>query len=138
MTHELTAAFGIIEGMPNCEKLILLVQDKNKPEPRRWKLPGGKNKEKENPELTVVREINEEIGITVHQPLDTNVIFKKHVEDSHVFIVYRVKYYDGEIMAGTEIEQVAFFEPWHIKQLILADEILPRHAMALTRYLKII
>ncbi len=131
------AIFGIILGIPEFENHILMVQDKNKPEPRKWKLPGGKNKSNEWPALVVVREISEEVGIVVCQPLDTSVVFKKYV-DNHFFAVYAVQHYQGSIVIGAEIEKAEFFTANQIKPMIRNNEILPRHAMALTKYLGII
>ena len=131
------AVYGIVQGIPEHEKHILLIQDKNKPEPRMWKLPGGKNESGEWPALVVVREISEEIGIVIHQPLDTDIIFKK-AETSHLFAVYAVPHYQGNVKAGAEIERAEFFTADQIKLMIRNNQILPRHAMALIKHLGII
>ncbi len=125
------SVFGIIEILNK----ILLVIDKNKPLPNMWKLPGGKANTGEYPELTLTREIMEEIGINIERPLETDVIFKKKVsEDGHIFMVYTTRYYVGEVSIGEEIEKAKLFSLEQIKPMILQNEILPRHAMALTQY----
>jgi 8-oxo-dGTP diphosphatase len=52
---------------------IPLVMDPQKPVPRYWKFPGGRSEAGETPAATAVRELREEIGVSV-QPEDLKVL----------------------------------------------------------------
>lgn len=126
------AVFGIIEGLP--DEKILLIHDKDKPAPAMWKLPGGKMEDGEWPELALIRELNEELRINVMPPSDKDVVFEKDL-GNHIFRVYKVRYYNGEINAGDEVEWLKLFSLGEITEMISNDKILPKHAQALTAYM---
>src|SRR3990167_1578587 len=67
MNDKCFAVFGIIEGLPEGEGKILLIHDKGKPSPAMWKLPGGRSniEIEECPEYALIREIDEEVKITI-------------------------------------------------------------------------
>lgn len=130
------AVFAVVESVPNHEDKILLVQEKTNKFPKYWKLPGGKTEIGEYQELALVRELNEEIGINIRRPLETDIIFKIR-KTNHIFVVYKAIYYGGKVIAGREIEILSFFLSNDIKKMIINNEILPRHAMALGKYLQL-
>lgn len=126
------AVFAIIEGVPD-KSGILLIQDKGKPAPHFWKLPGGKGEKGEHPEWTLARELEEELGIEVSNILPTDIIFRKKAAD-HEFLVYKAAYDGGEIKEGNEIQRISFFSLEEIKKMLIGNEILPKHAIALAQY----
>lgn len=58
---------------------VLLIHEKNHPEPKLYKCPGGKNKGKEKPEETLLRELGEELGLKT-------CIKKMQKEKSYIFL----------------------------------------------------
>ena len=136
MERKCFAVFGIIEGLPEGEGKILLIHDKGKPSPAMWKLPGGRSniEIEECPEYALIREIDEEVKITIMLPDKKDVVLEKNLEN-HIFKVYKAKYYDGKINAGEEVEWIKLFSVNEINSMILANEILPKHAQALTKYI---
>lgn len=133
------AVFGIVKGIKGQGDNILLIRDIRKKESdvRFWKLPGGKSESGEYPELTLVRELFEEIKINIIRPLDKDIIFKKE-ENGHIFLVYKARYYNGRVRKGDEVEEISFFSPREAEGMILSNEILPNHATALLVYLELI
>ena len=135
------SVFAVIEGIPPDDKKILLIHEKPKDRYdfwlRFWKLPGGKVKPNEYPELTVIREISEEIGINIFPPENKDVFFSKNLGD-RTFQVYRVDYYGGELQPGEEIEEIRLFSFEEIKLMIIGSKILPNHAAAIKKYFQII
>jgi len=128
------AVFAIIEGLPEeSEGKILLIHDKYKPAPAMWKLPGGKAENGEYPELALIRELMEEIKINVIPPTEKDVVFEKDC-GNHIFRVYKVRYYNGKVDASEEVEWVRLFSVGEVKKMIKRNEILPKHAQALTAY----
>ncbi|MEK9168312.1 MAG: NUDIX domain-containing protein [Patescibacteria group bacterium] len=127
------AVFGIIEGLPDGK--IPLIHDKDKPAPAMWKLPGGRTENGECPEFALIRELDEEIKINVLPPKDEDVIFEKDL-GSHIFRVYKVRYYNGKIAAGDEVEWMKMFSMAEVKQMISENKILPKHAQALSKCLE--
>ena len=126
------AVFAIIEGLP--QEKILLIHDKGKPAPAAWKLPGGKAEDGECPEFALIRELSEEVKINVIPPTEIDVIFEKDL-GNHIFKVFKARYHSGEICAGEEIEWIKLFSIEEIKAMIIGNQILPKHAMALTKYI---
>jgi len=135
------SVFAVVEGMPSDDKKIPLIREKTKDLygfwPRLWKLPGGKVEPNEYPELTVIREISEEIGINIFPPENKDVFFSINLGD-HTFQVYRVDYYGGELQAGEEIEEIRLFSFKEIEPMMIGSKILSNHAAAIKKYLQAI
>jgi len=125
------AVFGILEGLSSGK--ILLIQDKNKPAPSMWKLPGGKSEKGESSIIALIRELEEELKINILPLNDKDVVFEKNL-DSHIFMVYKVNYI-SKAEVGEEIEKLKLFSVAEIKGMIAHNEILPRHAQALNAYM---
>ena len=129
------AAFVVVTGM---QKGIPLVIEKGNFPKKMWKLPGGRPKEidKENgvlrPEYTVMREVNDEIGVVVEYPEKE---FFKISKPRHDFIVLKAKYFSGDFIAKAEIEKVGLFTLAEIRQMIEEKQILPDHAEALLKHI---
>lgn len=136
------SVFAIIEGIPSNGRKIPLVREKkdaykNQNMDSLWKLPGGKMDPNEYPELTAIREINEEVGINIFPPKENDIIFSREMNDCHTFLVYRADYYGGELRAGDEIAEIKLFSPEEIELMIIGEKLLTNHAAALKEYLKI-
>lgn len=125
------AVFGIIEGLLNGK--ILLIQDKNKPAPAMWKLPGGKSEKGELPEYALVRELNEELKINIEIPVEKDMVFERDY-GNHIFRIYRVNS-DDKAVVGEEIEKLKMFSAAEIRGMINNGNILPKHAQALAAYM---
>lgn len=86
------------------------------PYPNTWHLPGGGvHLEDETLEAALVREIREEIGITVKDieriSFDEDYEPDKHGETTHyVFLIYKVAYKSGKVKADDDIEELRWFD----------------------------
>lgn len=130
------SVFGIVEDVPGYEGKIPMIQEKGNSfsfPKKMWKLPGGRGEFGEDAELTLIRELQEEIGINIFLPASD--MFKKETPE-HTFKVMRAKYYNGALKLGEEVECVFFFSRKEIETLIDYEEILPNHAEALKAYLR--
>ncbi len=130
------AVFAVIEGIPKHEAEIIMIQDKNKPLPRMWKLIGGTTEDGESASWTILREVNEEIGINIIPPTEKDIILKKELQ-KHIFVTFKAKYYNGSIRRGSEISKLNFFSSEEVVQMIQNGEIVPNHAEALKKYLEL-
>lgn len=127
------SVFGIIEGIPGYEEKIPMIQEKGywKDEDRKWKFHGGKGEFGENPDFTLIRELQEEIKINIFFP--PTEVFRKEMP-GHTFIGMRGKYYSGDIILGEEVERINFFTRQEAEDLIRLGKILPNHAEILKAY----
>ncbi len=132
-----TVVFLIIEKVDG-QKGIPLLQEKNRPEPRMWKLPGGTVEQGEYPELTAYRESQEETGLLIKRLCNEDIIFdeqKKGRFGPYRFVVYRAEYMRGITLLGDEVEKMGFFSPKEVRALLEQGEIVPTHAPALHKWL---
>lgn len=80
-----TKYMGAAAVILNSEGHILLV--KHSYGKNNWDLPGGKSEEKESAEETAIREVQEEVGLTVHTEQLTGVYYDPNFDMHHfVFI----------------------------------------------------
>lgn len=148
MQESTTSSTVARENLPHVDYLIidngeigssiLLVQDKGKNNPPRWKLPGGKqDNPSDSPLFTVHRKTIDEIGITIET---LEEVFRLIVDDPtpHLFIAFAGYAPDARldrlVLNYEEIAHVAFFDERQIKDLIREKLILPRHAQAIEEY----
>jgi 8-oxo-dGTP diphosphatase len=109
---------GIILLNSNNEVLLLLRDNKfDIPFPNMWDIPGGKVEENENPEFTVRREMQEELGILDLGDIDlfkiitsekiTDYIFWKRIDLDHKKIDLNegqaLEYFDLKKIRETEL-----------------------------------
>lgn len=143
------ACFVIIEiPLHNRESDIILLQDADKPPPHYWKLPGGRRNELHDriPLKTIERELREELpGIFPHI---IELIYEEKVDDEeevrinapYTFFVWAAEPLVitarklRTVKHGDEILRIERFPLSTIRQMIKNQEILVRHAEALTQY----
>lgn len=132
------AVFVIIEKVLGHEGKILLLQEKNRPEPRMWKLPGGTIEDDEWLEVTAYREVLEETGLLIKTLYDKNKIFDEEKNGRfgpYRFIVFRGEYMRGTTQVGDEVEKIGFFSLKETRELIEKKKIVPTHIPAIHKYL---
>jgi 8-oxo-dGTP diphosphatase len=66
-----------------------------------WEFPGGKIEPGERPEATLIRELSEEIGITVREPCLAPLTFASHAyDDFHLLMpLYICRRWEGNVIA---------------------------------------
>jgi len=66
-----------------------------------WEFPGGKVESGERPEATLIRELHEEIGITVREGCLAPLTFASHAyEDFHLLMpLYICRRWEGDVVA---------------------------------------
>jgi 8-oxo-dGTP diphosphatase len=89
-------------ALVDADKRVLIAQ---RPEGKTlagfWEFPGGKVEPGERPEATLIRELREEIGITVSEACLAPLAFASHAyDDFHLLMpLYICRRWDGEVIA---------------------------------------
>lgn len=112
---------------------VPLIRDPKKPVPVFWKLPGGRSNAPETAEQTAVREIKEEIGITIKEK-ELGII---HEEDrgNHVLIIFRINLSALPQLKkrGDEGEEIKIFSP---QEILSMNDFFPNHLRVVETILK--
>jgi 8-oxo-dGTP diphosphatase len=99
-----------------------------------WEFPGGKIETGELPEETLIRELKEELGITVREACLAPLTFASHsYPDFHLLMpLYVCRRWEGTAIA-TEGQQLAWVKPNRLREYEMppADVPLIAHLMAL-------
>jgi len=115
-------------------RVLLAERPAGKPMAGLWEFPGGKVEANERPEDTLIRELKEELGITVSEPCLAPLTFASHVyPDFHLLMpLYVCRRWDGSV-TPLEGQQVAWVKPNRLRDYKMppADEPLVAHLMAL-------
>lgn len=90
---------------------VLLVKRNADPARGSWCLPGGFMEIGETPQVTAIRECQEESGYTVEITGLVDVYYYENYRGSGVLIMYKGRVVDGTAQAGDDAEAVAFFGP---------------------------
>jgi 8-oxo-dGTP diphosphatase len=82
-------------------RVLIAQRPAGKPMTGLWEFPGGKVEPGERPEQTLVRELHEEIGITVSEACLAPLTFASHAyDDFHLMMpLYICRRWDGEVAA---------------------------------------
>ena len=107
-------ATGIIEDVSG--RLLVSLRPEGKPWPGFWEFPGGKVDPGETPEQALVRELWEELGITVTAPEPFRVLEYTYPERTVRLHFYRVRHWTGTAH-GREGQEVRWLYPWEIPAL---------------------
>jgi 8-oxo-dGTP diphosphatase len=99
-----------------------------------WEFPGGKVETGERPEETLIRELAEELGITVKEPCLAPLTFASHAyADFHLLMpLYVCRRWDG-IVTAREHTRLAWVKPNKLRDYPMppADEPLIPHLIGL-------
>jgi 8-oxo-dGTP diphosphatase len=99
-----------------------------------WEFPGGKVEPGERPEETLIRELDEELGITVLEACLSPLTFASHAyPDFHLLMpLYVCRKWEGSVTAR-EGQKVAWVRPNRLRDYPMppADEPLIAHLLGL-------
>ncbi len=103
---------------------IPLIRDPKKTPPVFWKAPGGRSKAGETAEATAIREVKEEIGITL-QEKDLVVTYEES-RGSHVAVLFTATLASLEKLRskGDENEEIRVFSPQEVRSM---PDLFPNH-----------
>lgn len=115
-------------------RVLLAQRPAGKPMAGLWEFPGGKVEAGERPEETLIRELNEELGIVVGEACLAPLTFASHVyPDFHLLMpLYVCRRWEG-IVEAREAQALAWVKPNRLRDYKMppADEPLVAHLMAL-------
>jgi 8-oxo-dGTP diphosphatase len=100
--REMNLTLVVACALVDADKRVLIAQ---RPEGKTlaglWEFPGGKVEPGERPEQTLIRELHEEIGITVSEACLAPLTFASHAyDDFHLLMpLYICRRWDGEVIA---------------------------------------
>jgi 8-oxo-dGTP diphosphatase len=99
---ELNLTLVVACALIDADKRVLLAQrPEDKPMAGLWEFPGGKVEPGESPEQTLIRELHEELGITVSEPCLAPLTFASHAYQTfHLLMpLYICRRWEGMVIA---------------------------------------
>ena len=115
-------------------RVLIARRPQGKPMTGLWEFHGGKIESGERPEDTLIRELREELGITVSENCLAPLTFASHsYPDFHLLMpLYVCRRWEGTVIA-TEGQQLAWVRPNTLRDYEMppADVPLVAHLMAL-------
>ncbi len=100
-------AAGVLVEQNGC---VLLVRRTNEPLQGLWSIPAGFVDALEDPQAAAVRECREETGLEVCLTGLVDVISgREHQRGADIVIIYRAEVTGGQLSAGDDADQAAFF-----------------------------
>jgi ADP-ribose pyrophosphatase YjhB (NUDIX family) len=89
---------------------VLLVRRAVDPRRGKWTLPAGFIDAGEDPRAAAERECLEETGMQVRITGLLDVLYgQEHEKGAHIIIFYRAEVLGGQVVAGDDVDRVAFF-----------------------------
>ena len=115
-------------------RVLIAQRPPDKPMAGLWEFPGGKVEQGERPEDTLIRELNEELGIVVDEPCLAPLAFASHTyPDFHLLMpLYVCRRWQGTATAREHV-RLAWVRPNRLREYPMppADEPLIPHLSAL-------
>jgi 8-oxo-dGTP diphosphatase len=115
-------------------RVLIAQRPAGKPMAGLWEFPGGKVEAGERPEETLIRELNEELGIVVNEECLAPLTFASHsYPDFHLLMpLYVCRRWDGTVTA-LEGQSLKWVPPNKLRNYPMppADEPLISHLMTL-------
>jgi 8-oxo-dGTP diphosphatase len=115
-------------------RVLLAQRPEGKPMAGLWEFPGGKIEAGERPEETLIRELAEELGVTVEEPCLAPLTFASHrYETFHLLMpLYVCRRWSG-IVTGREGQATRWVRPNRLRDYPMppADEPLIAHLVDL-------
>jgi 8-oxo-dGTP diphosphatase len=115
-------------------RVLLAQRPQGKPMAGLWEFPGGKIESGEKPEQSLIRELNEELGIVVKEDCLAPLTFASHgYTDFHLLMpLFVCRRWEGTVTA-LEGQQLAWVKPNRLRDYEMppADVPLVSHLMAL-------
>ena len=131
LTVVLVAACALID---TDGRVLLAQRPEGKPMAGLWEFPGGKVEGGERPEQSLIRELNEELGITVSEDCLAPLTFASHsYPDFHLLMpLYVCRRWQGTV-TPLEGQRLTWVRPNRLKDYAMpeADVPLISHLMAL-------
>ena len=92
-----------------------------------WEFPGGKVETEERPEEALIRELNEELGITVREPCLAPLSFASHTyPDFHLLMpLYICRRWEGFVRAA-EGQTIKWVKPADLRNFEMPPADVPR------------
>jgi 8-oxo-dGTP diphosphatase len=115
-------------------RVLLAQRPQGKPMAGLWEFPGGKVEAGEPPEISLIRELREELGIVVKEECLAPLTFASHAyPDFHLLMpLYVCRRWEG-IVAAREEQKLKWVRPNDLRNYAMppADEPLIPHLMTL-------
>jgi len=104
--------------LKNNKHLYLFSKRKKIPYIDYFEFPGGKLKDNEKPYDGLLRECEEEIGITITDAKYINVITQRYLNFDVILYIFKINSYDG-IIKAQENQEVLFLDPYQMTHKFL-------------------
>ena len=125
----------VVAGVLERDGDVLVCQRRaDQPHAGKWEFPGGKVEPGERPEQTLIRELDEELGITVHEACLSPLTFASYAyPDFHLLMpLYVCRRWEGTVRA-LEGQKLTWVRPNRLRDYPMppADQPLVSHLMQL-------